>query len=70
MTDIKWDEPEPIRYERHPEFWAALRKKPGKWAVYPGPSKNTTQINRRKPEGGLYEATVRHGVMYVRWLTH
>ena len=69
MTEIKWVTPPlPMKNERHPDFWLALHANPGDWAEYPGPSLNTTQINRRKRTGGHYEAKQRSGKMIVRWV--
>ena len=69
-TPLTWESPgEGPNNERHPEFWAALHANPGEWAVWPGTSKNTTQINRRKRNGGRYQATQRDSRMYVRWIT-
>jgi len=66
---IQWEEPpEGSVREPYPEFWEALHKRPGRWAVYPGESRNTSQIRKRVREGGHYEAVQRNRQMYVRWV--
>ena len=66
---VTWESPGdgPVN-EKHPEFWSALHAHPDEWAIWPGPSRNTTQINRRKRDGGKYQAVQRNNKMYVRWI--
>ena len=64
----KWKTPaRPIK-RTYPEFWDDLRRKPGAWAQYPGPNRNTTQIKRRVVAGGHYEAVQEDGEMFVRFV--
>lgn len=61
--------------QRVTEFVAAVRKKPGKWAIYPYPTTElsaratASRISRGKVAafGDEFEAVVRHGVVYVRY---
>ena len=66
---IQWEKPPegPVR-EDLAEFWAAIHRRPGRWAVYPGANRNTSQIRSRVREGGHYEAVQRNKQMYVRWV--
>jgi hypothetical protein len=68
-TDTVWSTPptQPVSM-KHADFWESLQKNPGKWGVYPGTNRNSTQVNRRELSEGRYEAVVRGGLMYVRWL--
>jgi hypothetical protein len=65
---IEWADPQPDLRRSIPEFWEAIHARPGEWAVYPGPNRNTTQINRRRVQGGKYEAVQRNGQMHVRFV--
>ena len=66
---VTWaDPPGPLR-PTFTWFWKQLRQNPGKWAVYPGVNRTTTNIRKRSVEGGRYEATVKDGQMLVRFVS-
>lgn len=69
MTNIVWEDPQQTprapRTSKHDEFAAALRRRPGKWAVFAEATSNSTAsaINKGKltafRPAGAYEATGR-----------
>lgn len=65
-----------LNRQRLREFADAVRKQPGRWAIYPYPTTDlaaraaASRINRGKIAafGDRFEAMCSHGVVYVRFL--
>lgn len=51
----------------NPEFWEALRKRPGKWAQYPG-TRNKTSASNLRVWHRDFEIVYRVDRFYVRYV--
>lgn len=63
MTDdIKWQDPPPPRSRKYKAFYEQLKANPGKWAIFPG---STSQSSNLVLQG--FERAMRDDVIYLRW---